>query len=237
MSQLPTVHSDARRLPRTTFLVWHDIVPSDKLVWFDTTIAEFEAQLDHLRTAGAHPISLPRAARWLATGQDPPPPRAVVLCFDDNTLGIFRYALPRLHRRGWPFVVSAHTAYIGVTTGKAHCTWDQLRALVSGGATLVSQTHTHPPDLRTLSAAALAQEMTQSRSRFGSALSTPMEYLTYPSGKWDSRVAAAAQAAGYTLALTEDYGPAERSPHRLGIHRYSTHRRFPEALAAVHRSV
>jgi hypothetical protein len=54
--------------------------------------------------------------------------------------------------------------------------------------------------------------------------------LTYPSGKWDVHVAEAAHRAGYTLALTEDHGRAERSPHLLGIRRYSTHKRFDEAV-------
>ena len=231
------VHPSARRAPRTTFLVWHDLVPSEKLVWFDTTVAEFENQLNRLAKAGARPVTLASMERWLATGTNPPPHGAVVLCFDDNTEGIFRHAYPRLRKRGWPFAVSAHTKFVGVRTGKDHCTYEMLQEMERGGATIVNQTHTHPPDLRTLSAAALAGEFRRSKEALKAALGHDASCLTYPSGKWDARVARAAGQAGFKLALTEDYGYAEKSPHRLGIYRYSTHKRFAEALRAVKASV
>ena len=231
-----SIHSNARRWPHTVFLVWHDIVPDKKLVWFDTMVSEFDGQLARLTKAGARPVTLASVERWLATGTNPPPPGAVVLCFDDNTEGIFRHAFPRLKKRGWPFVVSAHTKYVGVTTGKAHCSWEMLVEMERGGATIVNQTHTHPPDLRTLSNAALAGEFRRSKEAMKAALGHDVPYLTYPSGKWDARVARAAGQAGFRLALTEDYGYAEKSPHRLGVNRYSTHKRFEEALRAVRTS-
>jgi peptidoglycan/xylan/chitin deacetylase (PgdA/CDA1 family) len=237
---LPPVHPAARRRAASghgvTLLVWHDIVPRDKLVWFDTTAAEFNAQLSRLERAGARPISLDALYTYLSRGTPAPPSGAVVLCFDDNTAGISEYAAPRLVRRGWPWVLSAHTAYVGVTTGKRHNSWDTLRRMEQAGATIVSQTHTHPADLRTLGDAALAREMTESRRRMEAELRHPIRYVTYPSGKWDRRVALAARSAGYLLGLTEDRGAAETSPHLLGLHRYSTHRRFDEAVRAIARA-
>jgi hypothetical protein len=220
-------------------LVWHDIVPAKKQVWFDTTVREFEAQMDRLAGAGARPISLDvlYAALSGALPGSALPPGAVVLCFDDNTRGIFDFAYPRLLRRGWPFVVSAHTAFVGVRTGKEHNDWNHLRQMERGGtARVVSQTHTHPPDLRLLSDAALAREMTVSKARMDARLNRPTHFVTYPSGKWDRRVALAALTAGYRLGLTEDHGPVQTSPHLLGVHRYSTHRRFDEALSVIARS-
>ncbi len=238
-ASLPAVSVAARvngRRHPVTVMVWHDIVPARKLVWFDTTVREFDAQLVKLARAGARPISLDALYRYLATGVPVPPPGAVVLCFDDNTQGIFDYAYPRLGKRGWPFVVSAHTKYVGVTTGKGHCDWNELRTLARGGVQIVSQTHTHPPDLRTLSDSALAQEMSLSRQIMARELGAAPSFVTYPSGKWDRRVALAAASAGYRLGLTEDRGSAETSSHLLGLHRYSTHKRFEEAVAAVARS-
>jgi poly-beta-1,6-N-acetyl-D-glucosamine N-deacetylase len=230
---LPPIHPNARRAPRTLFLVWHDIVASEKLVWFDTTLAEFRAQLNALERVKARPVALPTVAHWLTTGQSPPPTKSIVLCFDDNTQGIFDLAFPELQKRGWPFVVSAHTAFVGVRTGKDHCDWAELRELAQGGATVASQTHSHPPDLRAFSGASLAKEFVLSKASMTKHLGSAPRFVTYPSGKWDVRVAQAAQAAGYTLGLTEDFGFAERSPHCLGINRYSTHRRWREALQAL----
>lgn len=234
------IHPAARRSARTapvTLLVWHDLVASQKQVWFDTTTTQFDAQLGQLARAGARPLALDTLYTFLATGRLAPPPGSVVLCFDDNTRGIFEHAFPRLTGRGWPFVVSAHTAFVGVTTGKQHNTWEQLRTMERRGrARVVSQTHTHPPDLRTLSKALLAREMSTARAMMDRQMGRPTRFVTYPSGKWDARVAHAAQAAGYVLGLTEDKGAAETSPHLLGLHRYSTHKRFDEALRAVARS-
>jgi peptidoglycan/xylan/chitin deacetylase (PgdA/CDA1 family) len=223
------VHPLAKKNPRTTFLVWHDIVVDKKLVWFDTSIAEFEAQLARLEKAGARPQRLESVARWLASGQNPPPERSVVLCFDDNTEGIFQHAFPRLKKRGWPFVVSAHTAYVGVRTSKGHSTWEQLKAMERGGATIASQTHNHY-ELTNVKPALWPGELARPRKLMRERLGRDVSFLTYPSGKWDARVAEAAREAGYRLALTEDHGRAERSPHLLGIRRYSTHRRFDEAI-------
>lgn len=238
---LPPVRARAAAAaPLATLLVWHDLVPAGrKQVWFDTTVPEFEAQMRRLGRAGARPITLDALYAYLAgePNAPTPPAGAVVLCFDDNTRGIYEFAFARLVRRGWPFVVSAHTAYVGVRTGKNHNTWNDLRQMERGGAArVVSQTHTHPPDLRNLCDAALAREMQTSRAIMDRQLGRPTRFVTYPSGKWNRRVALAAQRAGYRLGLTEDFGAAETSPHLLGLHRYSTHKRFDEALAAIARS-
>ena len=121
-------------------------------------------------------------------------------------------------------------------TGKEHNTWEQLRRIERGGARVASQTHTHPPDLRRLPDAALAREMATAKTRMDEEMGRPTRFVTYPSGKWDRRVALAARAAGYQLGLTEDRGSAESSPHLLGLHRYSTHRRFDEAVRVIART-
>ncbi len=237
-THLPVVSAAAKKSPHPTHvLVWHDIVPDGKkIVWFDTGVDEFARQLDRLEDAGAVPTPVDALYEYLRTGQNPPPVRAVVLCFDDNTRGIYDYAFPELARRGYPFAVSAHTKYIGVRTGKDHCTWEQLREMeVSGSARIVSQTHTHPPDLRALSDAALRREMWESKIRQEENLARTTRFLTYPSGKWDRRVAVAAAEAGYRLGLTEDHGSAESSPHLLGLRRWSTHKRFAEAVAQIRK--
>jgi len=233
--RLTPIAPAARQTPGLHFLVWHDIVPKRKLVWFDTTEAEFDAQCDRLERAGAKPIGLAQASEWLLHGRSRPPKGAVVLCFDDNTVGIHNLAFPILKRRKWPFVVSLHTAYVGVETGKDHNDWNALRRMADSGAVLVSQTVNHPPDLRTLDAGSLEDEMMASRATMARQLGLAPFAVTYPSGKWDRRVAEAAARAGYVIGLTEDHGPAELSQHCLGIRRWSTHKRFDQAVDAIAR--
>jgi len=236
-SRLPALHPAARAAaPKLHFLVWHDIVARRKDVWFDTTRAEFAAQLERIEQVGGRAVSLEDARTWLLEGRGTMRAGSVVLCFDDNTMGIHRNGFPLLRERGWPFVLSVHTGYVGVRTGKDHNTWAMLGEMTAAGGTLASQTVTHPPDLRTLDARALEREMAASREAIERVAGTPPFALTYPSGKWDSTVARAAAAAGYLLGLTEDHGAADTSPHTLGIRRWSTHKRFDEAVDAIARS-
>jgi peptidoglycan/xylan/chitin deacetylase (PgdA/CDA1 family) len=92
----------------------------------------------------------------------------------------------------------------------------------TGRVRVVSQTHTHPPDLRTLSDAALRREMWEAKIRMEEELGRGARFVTYPSGKWDGRVALAAAEAGYKLGMTEDRGLAEDSPHLQALNRFST---------------
>ncbi len=230
------IHPAARTRSEVHFLVWHDIVARRKEVWFDTSRAEFAAQLERIEQAGGRPVSLEQARAWLLEGRGPLPAGSVVLCFDDNTVGIRENGFPLLRERGWPFVVSVHTGYVGVRTGKDHNDWPELDEMLRGGAILSSQTVTHPPDLRTLSAKALAREMVRSRETFVRRAGAAPFALTYPSGKWDLRVAAAAAAAGHQLGLTEDHGATGTSRQSVGIRRWSTHVRFDQAVAALRRA-
>src|SRR5690349_8921997 len=81
---LPPIHLLARRNAAArpvTLLVWHDIIADDRdrLVWFDTTVAAFEAQLARLTRAGIRPITLDALYRYLASGAPAPPPGAALL--------------------------------------------------------------------------------------------------------------------------------------------------------------
>src|SRR5262249_39100015 len=116
MFKLPGIHPIARQNAvrhSVNLLVWHDFVRKDKLVWFDTTITEFERQLARLAMAGARPVTLEALYNYLKNGTPIPPHGACVYCFDDNTVGIHDFAVPILAKHLWPFVISAHTAYIG----------------------------------------------------------------------------------------------------------------------------
>jgi biofilm PGA synthesis lipoprotein PgaB len=229
---LPPIHPKARG-SATGILMWHDIVPGKKLVWFDTTVAELKAQFAEIRRLGLTPISLERLAAHLERGEAVPK-KAVVLTFDDNNLGLSQHVFPLLKRYRWPAVFFVHTGYVGVTTGKPHNTWDQLREMErSGLVKAYPHTDTHPEDMRKLTDARIARELTRSRQKMERELGGPRVYFTYPDGHFDARVAAGVFKAGYRLAITEDRGLAEASPNLMMVHRYSMHRRPGEVLKAL----
>lgn len=229
---LPTIHPRARG-EFSAVLMWHDVVPGKKLVWFDITVKELEAEFQAIARAGLTPISLERLAAHLEAGA-PVPRGAVVLTFDDNNLGLYDHLYPMLRRRKWPAAFFVHTDYVGVRTGKDHCTWDQLREMERSGLIKVyPHTASHPADLRTISAAQLARELTGARLVMEQQLGGERRFFAYPEGHFDERIARAVWQAGYRLGITEEWGAAQKSPNRMMIHRYSMHRRARQAIQDV----
>lgn len=226
---LPPVHPQARG-GFTTVMMWHDVVEKRKEVWFDTTVAELEDQFRRIKQRGLTPVTMEQLADHLEKGA-PLAKGAVVLTFDDNNLGLYRYVYPLLKRYRWPAVFFVHTGFVGVKTSKDHCTWDQLKEMEARGLVRVfPHTVTHPADLRLLKDPQVLKEMTVSRQSLEKRLGGSRPYFCYSNGFYDERVARLAKRAGYRLAITEDWGPAERSPNLMMVRRYSMHKRADQAI-------
>jgi poly-beta-1,6-N-acetyl-D-glucosamine N-deacetylase len=232
--RLPQVASGGRT-PYVAVIVWHDVVPA-KEVWFDTPLDTFKRQLDAIARGGYHVITLAALRAHLERG-DPLPSKPLALTFDDNGHGIYEHAFPLLRRHGFPATMFVHTNFVGTTTTKRHTTWPQLLEMSRSGIMAVqSLTANHPPDLRTLTDAAVVHELTLSRSSLQYHLGRRVYALVYPEDNYDARLEKLAAANGYALAFIEDWGNAGASANLLEIHRYSALTRFDQALADVARN-
>ena len=220
------------RTPYVAVIVWHDIVAGPKEVWFDTPLDTFRAQLDAIRNGGFHVVALDALRAHLERGT-PLPRKPLVLTFDDNGHGLYDNAFPLLRRYGLPATLFVHTNFVGTTTTKRHTTWKQLVEMSRNGIAVQSLTANHPPDLRALSDAAVAHELTLSRRSLEYHLGKRVYALVYPEDNYDDRLAHLADANGYALAFTEDWGNAADSANLLTIHRYSALTRFAQALSDV----
>lgn len=83
--------------------------------------------------------------------------------------------------------------------------WDQLRALISQGHEVGSHSMTHPL-LDTLDDAAINFEVGESRRLIEHQLGKPITSFCYPNGNYDARVLAAVARAGYSNAVTTQWG-------------------------------
>ncbi len=226
---LTPLHAKSHR-SFSSILMWHDVVEKRKDVWFDTTVAELRHQFAEIKRRGLKPVTLETLADHLADGKAIPP-KAVVLTFDDNTLGLYRHLFPLLKEYRWPAALFVHTDYVGVKTGKEHCTWEQLQAMErSGLVRCYPHTASHPADMRDLKDVPLAHELTEPLARIERRMGEKRPYLSYSNGFYNERVARAAQKAGYRLAITEDWGAAQRSPNLMMVRRYSMHKRADQAI-------
>jgi len=228
---LPQVAPNARA-PYVAVLVWHDIEPS-KQVWFDVDASTFRSQLDAIARGGFHVVTMDALRAHLEHGA-PLPAKPLVLTFDDNGYGIYAYAFPELAKRHWPATLFVHTNYVGKTTSKRHCSWDDLRAMQhSGLVTVQSLTANHPEDLRNLTDAQVMHEFTLARFSIAHRLGRQPYAVAYPYDNYDARVVRLAAQAGYELGFTEDWGNAGDSDTLLTVHRYSVLTRFDQALRDV----
>lgn len=223
-----SVRSQDNRIP---VIMYHDIVAKRGTgsVWFDSTKAEFEAQMQWLLDQGAQPISLDALHRHLVRGE-PVPEGAIVLTFDDNYQGFYDNAYPILRQFNFPAAMFVHTNFVGDKTG-AHpkMDWDTLRALDTEGlVTIGSHTLSHPDDMRLLAPEQQEKELVESKALLEGELGHAVPYLAYPNGRADATTIELAQRAGYTLAFTIANGLAEESPGVLAVHRY-IHTRLDKA--------
>jgi peptidoglycan/xylan/chitin deacetylase (PgdA/CDA1 family) len=233
---LAPVHPGAKG-SYSAVLMWHDVVAKKKEVWFDTTVAEIEAQFRDIKKNGLTPVPLEVLGEHLESGKAIPP-GAVVLTFDDNNEGLYRHLFPILKRYRWPAVFFVHTDYVGKPTSKAHCTWEQLREMEQSGLVKAyPHTASHPADLRDLSDKQLVRELVTARQVMEKQLGGSRAYFAYSNGFYDERVAQAAAKAGYRLSITEDWGAAEHSRNLMMVRRYSMHKRAAQAVQDVARAM
>ncbi len=155
-----------------------------------------------LAKPGAEAMAKPRAAV--------PAPREVLLTFDDAYTSFAAHALPELLSRRFPVLLFVITAFVGKRAQwdlplpgrrQGHLDWAALRALVSAGVEIGSHASTHR-DLRRLQGPELQQELEGSRRCLEDALGVEVRSLSYPFGRCDARIVAAAAAAGYHLGFS-----------------------------------
>jgi peptidoglycan/xylan/chitin deacetylase (PgdA/CDA1 family) len=165
--------------------------------------AVFAGQVAWLAAHGYRAVTLQRVFdAWRGAATLPPKP--VVLSFDDGYLSDVRTALPVLEARHWPGVLNLEVANLKPVWGIRP---PGVRRLLAAGWELDAHTLTHP-DLTTVGAARLRQEVTGSRTAIRKMFHVPVNFFCYPAGRYDAEVVAAVQRAGYLAATTTSYGLA-----------------------------
>jgi peptidoglycan/xylan/chitin deacetylase (PgdA/CDA1 family) len=206
--------------PGFTLLGWHrvDGAPGG----LSTSPEEFRRHLDLLEEWGATVVDLDTAVA-------DPPPRAVVLTFDDGYASVADTAWPLLKVRGWPALLYAVAGYLD---GGERFPWDErapgdtarlldargLADLAADGMAVGSHTVTHrwlphlPPGV-------VRDEVRTSRERLQDLLQRDVTTFSYPMGGWDAGVRRAIAGAGYATAVTVDRGRNTAATDRLALRR------------------
>lgn len=160
----------------------------------------------------------------------------VLLTFDDGMACLCEHALPELRSRDWPGIVFLIPGAMGgrndwdiriLGRSRPMMKWEEARLWADHGIEFGSHSMSHP-DLTLLSPRALKSEMESSKAEIEDRLGRPVRFLSYPYGRHNDRVRAAAQNAGYQAA----FGIVPKTG--LENDRFAIPRLFVGALTTLH---
>jgi peptidoglycan/xylan/chitin deacetylase (PgdA/CDA1 family) len=212
----PAVHTTPSRAA-VPILMYHVIAPAPagaRYAGLWVAPAALRAQVAALAAAGYHGVTLDTVLdAWRGRARLPPHP--VVLSFDDGYLSQGRDAGAVLRAAGWPGILNLAWHNLGTPGG---LTRSRVQTLIREGWEIDAHSLTHP-DLTTIGAAQLRQEIAGSRAAIRRAFGVAADAFCYPAGKFDPSVEAAVRAAGYRAATTELPGAARPGGDRYALPR------------------
>jgi len=178
--------------------------------------AELAEQMQALKHAGWHAVTLDQMAAYWRSGVPLGAGRPIVVSFDNGYQSQFTQALPILRRLGW--VGEENLQLTGLPPSQGGIGQQEIRGLLSAGWELDTQGFSHA-DLISLDATQLHYEVAVARGVLQQRFHIPVNWFCYPSGHYDPTVVAAVRAAGYAGSTTVVPGWAHPGDDRYRLHR------------------
>jgi peptidoglycan/xylan/chitin deacetylase (PgdA/CDA1 family) len=175
---------------------------------------EFAAQMQALKQAGWHAVTLDQLRAYWAKGAKLPAGKPIVITFDNGYHSQYASALPVLRKMGW--VADENIQLSGLPPSQGGLTDSQVKSMVDAGWELDTQGISHA-DLITLDASQLRYQIASARKTIQRRYGVPVNWFCYPSGHYDTTVIDAVRSAGYIGSTTVVPGWAGPSsdPFRL----------------------
>ncbi|MFP5246231.1 MAG: polysaccharide deacetylase family protein [Thermoanaerobaculia bacterium] len=211
--------------PTATVLCYHIVeAPAAPRMHIDRET--FRQHLRYLEMTGYNVVPLRHVYEFVTGQRKSLPKNAVVITIDDGWRSTYTEAFPELQKRKFPFTVFIYPNIIGKTSNAL--TWEQIREMADAGVDIQSHALTHPFLTKrrhgSMSdekyAAWLHRELAESKRILEKQSGKKVQFLAYPYGDYDDRVAAAAEKAGYTAALTCDFGRVRKGSDPLKMKRF-----------------
>jgi peptidoglycan/xylan/chitin deacetylase (PgdA/CDA1 family) len=215
-----TVTGTATGKPGTTpvpVLMYHVINPPPPGAPFPglyVPASEFAAQMQALKAAGWHAVTLDQLKAYWTRGVPLPPGKPIVLTFDNGYQSQYSNARPVLKRMGW--VGNEMMQLSGLPPSQGGLSDGQVRGLVSDGWEIDTQGMSHA-DLIAVPASELHYQVFTARQLLRRRYGVTADWFAYPSGHYDANVITTLKAAGFIGSLTVVPGWASPSedPFRL----------------------
>ncbi len=178
--------------------------------------SEFAAQMEALKRAGWHAVTLDQVQAYWQHGVSLGPGKPIVVSFDNGYQSQYTQALPVLRRLGW--VGDENIQLTGLPPSQGGLSQTQIKGLVAAGWELDTQGFSHA-DLITLDPEELHYQVAVARSTVQRRFGVPVNWFCYPSGHYNATVIAAVKDAGYTGSTTVVPGWAHPGEDRYRLHR------------------
>jgi peptidoglycan/xylan/chitin deacetylase (PgdA/CDA1 family) len=218
-------------LPTATVLCYH-IVESPQDPRMEISRDAFRQQMRYLEKTGYSVIPLHDLYDFVAGKKASIPRNAVVITIDDGWRSTFTEVFPEMQRRNFPFTVFIYPKIIGQTSHAL--TWKQVKQMADAGVDIQSHSLSHPFLTQRRHAALdekkyqewLQNELAASKRVLEQQTGRAVNFLAYPYGDYDTRVAQSAARAGYSAALTCDFGRVKRGSDPLRMKRMIIEKRM-----------
>jgi len=176
--------------------------PLDQLGFnLSVTPENFSHQMAWLQANGYHPIDFDDLRAYFL-GQSPLPAKPVILTFDDGYRDLYTTAYPVLRAHNFKAVAYLVSGFLGAPN---NVTRQQVLDMDAHGIQIGAHTYSHV-DLTKTANGELTRQLGDSRSDLEHLGGHQVDEFCYPSGRFENRVMAAGQAAGYQTATTTQPG-------------------------------
>jgi peptidoglycan/xylan/chitin deacetylase (PgdA/CDA1 family) len=211
--------------PAATVLCYH-IVEAPAAPRMHITRNVFRQHLRFLEMTGYNVIPLRQLYEYI-TGQRASIPRnAVVITIDDGWRSTYTEAFPELQKRKFPFTVFIYPKIIGQTSNAL--SWAQIREMADAGVDIQSHSLSHPYLTRRRHVSLdedsyvrwVQRELAESKRLLEKETGKKVQFLAYPYGDYDTRLAKYVTGAGYKAALTCDFGRVKPGSDPLRMRRF-----------------
>lgn len=175
--------NDTGKSPRTLHLLYHELRPTQSQYSYVVQNGEFQRHLD----------------LFVTVRNVPQPELLPEITFDDGHVSNHQYALPLLQSRGLQARFFITVGWTGQKPG--YMGWPELRSLHDAGHHIGAHGWTHTL-LTHCSSKDLQLELVDARRALEDKLGTSITTMSLPGGRFNRRVLAACQEAGYTEIFT-----------------------------------
>jgi peptidoglycan/xylan/chitin deacetylase (PgdA/CDA1 family) len=177
---------------------------------------EFSAQMQALRSAGWHAVTLDQLEAQWAHGRPMTTSKPVVITFDGGYASQYANALSVLKRLGW--VAVENLPVTGLPSSEGGISDAQVRAMIAADWEIGVQGSGNP-DLTTLPTNQVSSQLTNARQTIDARYGISTHWLAYAAGRYNASVASGARVAGFTGALTTFTGWASAQGDRFRLPR------------------